>query len=130
MMSYIGCGPYISRLTDFFYHISFTLSSYQENNVTGIQYRITGHCDALLPVTGINTDYINRSGSQQFFLSGENGGSMTIVSCTQQYNIKLWPSLLGRYLLLDQLRITGRFFHRFDFTTNTKDILIRNGSHS
>jgi hypothetical protein len=35
MMSHIGCGTSVSRITDFFYYIGFIFSGNQENDIAG-----------------------------------------------------------------------------------------------
>ena len=60
MMSHIGCGTSVSRITDFFYYVDFIFSGNQENDIAGILNGVSRHCDTLLPVTGMCTDHINR----------------------------------------------------------------------
>ena len=97
--------------------------------MTGIQNRISGHCNTLLSVAGMNTDYITGSGSQEILLSWKNRGSMPVVSRSKQYNVKLRPAQSVWQLLFHQFGVTNRLFHRLSFATDAEYVFIRNGGY-
>jgi len=56
----------------------------QENDIAGILNGVSRHCDALLPVTGMGADYINRV----IYNSGDPGPAAYIAHHAQ--NVELF----------------------------------------
>lgn len=96
MMRYISRRSRISRVADFFHHFRLRFSGNQKNNKAGSQNRESGHCNAFLSVAGMSAGHINLVGREQSLLSGEDRGSMSVISRSQQHNVKFGqPFFLG-----------------------------------
>ena len=129
MMGYISCRPRISRVTDFFHHFRLGFSGNQKNNQTGSKNRKSGHCNTFLYVAGMDAGHINLVGRKQSLLSGEDRGSMSVLSGSQQHNVKFGPAILFRYLPVDKFGIAGSLFYRLLFSANAEYIFVRNGHY-
>ena len=88
MMRHVGSRTRIARFQNVINNFRLVLARYQEYKLSGTEQQTSRHGNTRLPVIRIYALFIRMKRREQILLTGKNGRSMSVITCSQQHYVK------------------------------------------
>lgn len=88
MMRHVGSRTGIARFQNVINNFRLVLTRYQEYKLSGTEQQTSRHGNTRLPVIRIYALFIRMKRREQILLTGKNGRSMSVITCSQQHYVK------------------------------------------